>query len=163
MSIYLYKKFMVSEPLKEVPDYVFELLASNDEVDNYKGSLDDTFTSSFKLENNIVKTILDIKDNYRLVLRTEKFIPDLPVYITLKRNDKDIDYFLMIKDDILDVEDGFVFAGDPLKFLDTIAPTTPDDYEKFKSNNTKVWVNFKPYEMTIHYEKIDFPDGMSIG
>lgn len=158
MSMYLYKRHLISG-LDETPEYAVELLASNDEVIDYKDSLVDTFTTNYRLDINLVKSIISINDTYRLELRTEKFTPDLPVYITLKRNDIDVEYFLMIKDDILDVEDGFVFCTNPLKFLDVIKPTTIEQY----GNDSKIYIDFKAYEMTIHYTSVPIPDGLSIG
>jgi hypothetical protein len=161
MSRYLYKKFMVSEPLKELPRYVYELIATNDESSEYKCLPDNTFTSNFKLDNNVVKSIINIKDDYRLELRTEKFTPDLDVYITLRRDDIDVDYFLMIKDSILDLEDGFVFASDPVKFLNTIKPTTPEEWNKFEGTDGRIYIDFKGYQMIVNYTAVsNFPDGM---
>lgn len=155
MSIYLYKKFMISEPLKEVPDYVFELLASNDEVDNYKGSLDDTFTSNFRIDGMEVDSIITFKDNYRLELRTKKVIPDVDIYITLKRGN--VEYFLMIKDNI---ENEYVFCNEPIAFLDYVKPNRlVESY-----GDGKIYINYEAYEMTTHYKPVsDFPDGLSIG
>ena len=161
MSIYLYKKFMISEPLKEVPDYVFELLASNDEVDNYKGSLDDTFTSNFRIDGMEVDSIITFKDKYRLELRIKKVIPDVDIYITLKRGN--VEYFLMIKDNI---ENEYVFCNEPLSFLDYVKPNRlSEDWKQVESySDGKIYINYEAYELTIHYNPIsDFPDGMSIG
>lgn len=161
MSMYLYKRHLISDP-NEKPEYAIELLASDDEIVDYKDSLVDTFTTNYKLDINLISSSINIKDNYKLELRTEKFIPDLDVYITLKRSDN-IEYFLMIKDDIIDLEDGYVFCSNPVKFLDAIKPTTHEEYEKFKSNNSKIYINFKAYEMTVHYTSVPTPDGLSIG
>ena len=164
MGLYLYKKYLVSKPNVEEPKYVLELLASgNYEVENYKGPIVDTFTSNHSLCDNPIKAVINTTEKYRLELRTEKFEPDLPIYLILKRQDINVEYFVMVKDDILDLEDGFVFCTDPLKFLDSISPTTPEQWKKFESSDNKIWINFKSYEMTVHYEKIDFSDGMSIG
>lgn len=163
MGLYLYKKYLVSKPNVEEPKYILELLASGKyDVENYKGSTLGTFTSNHSLCDNPIKSVINITEKYRLELRTEKFIPDLPAYITLTRDDG-IEYFLMIKDDILDLEDGYEFASNPVKFLDAIAPTTTEQYDKFKGSNSKIYINFKAYEMTVYYPSVDFPDGMSIG
>lgn len=162
MGLYLYKKYLVSKPNVEEPKYVFELLASGKyDVENYKGSTLGTFTSNHSLCDNPIKSVINITEKYRLELRTEKFIPDLPVYIIM--NYGDIEYFLMVKDDILDLEDGYVFCSNPIKFLDAIKPTSYEEYDKFKANNSKIYINFKAYEMTIHYTSVPIPDGMSIG
>lgn len=159
MSMYLYKRHLISG-LDKTPEYAVEILASNDEVIDYKDSLVDTFTTNYRLDIDLVKPIISINDTYRLELRTEKFTPDLPVYITLTRVDINVDYFLMIKDDILDLEDGFVFCTNPLKFLDVIKPTTIEQY----GNDSKIYINYEAYEMTTHYKPVsDFPDGLSIG
>lgn len=152
MSMYLYKRHLISGP-DEKPEYAVELLASNDEIVDYKDSLVDTFTTNYKIDINLISSSINIKDNYRLELRTEKFIPDLDVYITLKRSDN-IEYFLMVKDDILDLEDGYVFCSNPIKFLDAIKPTSYEEYDKFKANDSKIYINFKAYEMTVHYTSV---------
>lgn len=152
MGLYLYKKHLVSKPDVEKPRYIFELLAEGRlEVEIYKGPTVDTITLSYELESPIVKSIININSKYRLELRTEKFEPDLPIYLILKREDINVEYFVMVKDDILDLEDGFVFCTDPLKFLDSISPTTPEQWKKFESSDNKIWINFKPYKMSAYY------------
>lgn len=149
MNIFLYKKHLISKPFVEKERYVFELLATDEDVIEYKHSLKNTFTTSIKL--NGVKRVISINEMYRLELRTEKFIPDLPVYITLKQLDRDIEYFLMIKDTILDLEDGFQFASDPINFLEVVKLDVPDDFKRFTGNQDAICIDSKEYEMTVHY------------
>lgn len=163
MSMYLYKRHLISG-LDETPEYAVELLASNDEVIEYKDSLVDTFTTNYRLDVNLVRPIININDTYRLELRVKKYTPDVDVYITLKRDN--IEYFLMVKEYVLALEDRYVFCNDPIKFLDYIKPNTvSDDWRQFESySDGKIYINYEAYELTIHYNPIsDFPDGMSIG
>ena len=74
MSMYLYKRHLISG-LDETPEYAVELLASNDEVIDYKDSLVDTFTTNYRLDVNLVRPIININDTYRLELRVKKYTP----------------------------------------------------------------------------------------
>ncbi len=162
MSMYLYKRHLISGP-DEKPEYAVELLASNDEVIDYKDSLVDTFTTNYRLDIDLVRPIITLKDKYRLELRVKKYIPDVDVYITLKRNN--IEYFLMVKEYVLALEDGYVFCGDPIDFIDSIKSNIPEEWKKFKGyDDNKIYIDYEGYEMTTRYKPVsDFPDGMSIG
>lgn len=118
MSIYLYKRIKIPATDSIPEECMVELLAKDDKIEKYDGSLVDTFTINFLIDHSVIKSIIVIDSKYRLELITDNSRPVLLGYVEFKRYDKpNIKYFLVEKDS---VTDGYIFTTDPVEFINSV-------------------------------------------